>query len=292
MSGATFRAGALLGCYLYRAVTSALVALPLGLVVGGVLGAHPRGDEALWDRGGVWLLEVGRLVQPALRGAFVQGGALMVLASFGWLLPLGALIASQAPSRPPARACLKRAAEKLGPLALILGAFLLVQAGVAFGLAILGRAVGGSATRTSDVLGLVVPLSTLGVWWLMGLLHDALRVVYVHRNLPWWESFNAAWELLRARPLAALGASAWRALAGLVVVVAVQAVVLAMSGVGGSLGLVVLLHQVGILLLVVLRASWLGWLTEALLSRPREGSPVAQKGADDVAETAPARATA
>lgn len=292
MSAAPLRWGAVLGCYLYRAVTSAVVALPLGLVVGGVIGAHPRGDEALWDPGGVWLVEVGRLAQPALRGALVQGGAVTVLACFGWLLPLGALIASQAPSRPPPRACLKRAADKLGPLALILGAFLVVQAGAALGLGMLGRALGGNGTRTSDVLGLLVPLSTLLVWWLVGLLHDALRVIYVQRDLPWWESFNAAWELLRVRPWAALGASAWRALAGVAVVVAVEALALAMSGIGGSLGLVVLLHQVGILLLVALRASWLGWLNAAFFSASPKAPSEATDDDSQHAEGPAAEATA
>ena len=235
---------------------------------------------------------MGRLIRPGLRGALVQGGVVMVLACLGWLLPLGALIASQAPSRPPMRACLKRGAEKLGPLALLLGAFLLVQTGAAFGLGMLGRAVGSNGTRVSDVLGLVVPLATLAVWWLLGLLHDALRVVYVHRDLPWWESFNAAWELLRARPLGALGASAWRALAAVAVVVAVEAVALAMSGVGGSLGLVVLLHQVGILLLVLLRASWLGWLNEGLLSAPREPADAASRRSQKGDDAPAAEATA
>ncbi|HHH27697.1 MAG TPA: hypothetical protein ENK57_05045 [Polyangiaceae bacterium] len=280
-----FRWGAILGCYAYRAVTSAVVALPLGLLVGGVIGAHPRGDEALWEPGGYWLLEVARLAQPGMRAALVQGGVVMLLACFGWLVPLGALIASQAPSRPPARACLKRAAEKLGSLALILGVFLVVQAGAAFGLGVLGRAVGGNGTRTSDVLGLVVPLSTLVVWWLLGVLHDALRVVTIQRTLPWWEAFNTAWELLRRRPMGALGAAGWRTLAGVAVVVAVEAMALAMSGVGGSLELVVLIHQVGIFLIVVLRASWLGWLNGELLAMPRQRSESpAETGARDGSE--------
>lgn len=261
-----YRWGAVLGCYLYRALASGLAALPLGLAVGTVMGAHPRGDAALWDEGGIWLLETGRLVAPSLRGAVGQGGVILLLASFGWLLPLGALIASQAPHRPATRACLRRAAERLGPMALLLGVVLMIQALLLAGLGIIGKGIGEGLTPTADVLRVVVPLGALGIWWLLGLLHDALRVMIIQRDRPWWELLNGAWELLANRPGAAVLASGWRTLLGLAVVLGAAVMGFEASG-RGELVSVVVMHQLAILCVVTLRASWLGWLNRRLFSQ-------------------------
>jgi hypothetical protein len=286
-----YRWGAILGCYLYRAIASAVAGLPLGYAFGRMTGGHPRGDGILWDRGGIWLLEAGRLVGPSLKAAVGQGGLIVLLAAFGWLLPLGALIRSQAPSRPSMQECLARAGERLSLLAVLLGGTMVVQALVLFGLGALGKNIREGKTPTSDVLGVVVPLGALLLWWLLGLLHDALRVVAIQRDLRWWELLNRAWELLAQRPGAMLWASAWRT--GLGVAVVLGAFVLAFDATrpDGGIGLVVLLHQLAILSAVTLRASWLGWLNRGLFSSENSGASTRSRVSDEAA-AGDSRATA
>jgi hypothetical protein len=269
VSVASHRPGALVGCYAYRAASAALITLPLGHAFGTVLAQHPRGDAVMWDRGGLWLLEATRLAAPSLGGAVWQVGLWSLVAAFGWLLPLGALITSQAPERPSAAGCLARSGERFGRLALLLGAAILIQALTMGAFVALGKYVGTSGGHVSEVLGFALPLSGLVVWWLITMLHDALRVVSLHRDVVWWACLNHAWSLLANRWRASLWAAFWPTALALVGVLAAGAAAVDMTLAGASVAAIVLVQQLAIFAVVVLRASWLGWLGGRLAKRPK-----------------------
>ena len=59
-----FRFGVVAGCWIFRVLVSLCAATPLAIASAGIVGAHPRGDAILFDDGGMWLLETGRLLRP------------------------------------------------------------------------------------------------------------------------------------------------------------------------------------------------------------------------------------
>lgn len=156
----------LLACLAYRSLASALVAGPFALAVGGVVAHHPRGDAALFDRGGLWLLETARHLAPALPGVGLASGVLALIAAFGWLLPLAWLLAEVAGHR--GRAALAEAAPRIGTLAFLLGAYLFLQALVVASALFSARGGGGAAYGS---LGFALLLL-----FALGCLHDAARV--------------------------------------------------------------------------------------------------------------------
>ncbi|MEZ4442583.1 MAG: hypothetical protein R3B72_26045 [Polyangiaceae bacterium] len=258
------RLGAVGLCYGYRALGSALMAMPLAYAIGGSVAGHPRGDAVLWDRGGIWLLEALRLSQASLGPALVQGGALGVVVALGWLLPLGGLMAVHGAERPSLATSLGRAAAKLPMLSVLFGVFLLIQAlALAFFIGI-GRLV-AAPTATGDVLGLVLPVLCLPVWLAIVALHDATRVAAILGDRGYASALDVGWLLLAARPGRTALALLWRALVGVAVLFGAGWLTLStLQGGRDALALVVVIDQLALLAIVLLRASWIGWLAAEL----------------------------
>jgi hypothetical protein len=263
----------LLACVAYRSLSSWLVAGPLAIAVGGTIAHHPRGDAALFDRGGLWLLEAARHVAPQLPAVGLATGVLALIVAFGWLLPLGLLLAELAGHR--GRAALGEAAQRLGTLSLLLGAFLFLQALIVASAAFSARA-GGAAAWSSFVFASALLFS-------LGALHDAARVARFHRAGGPVEAVAAGARLLRQPAL--WWAGAWR---GLVSALALAlGVVAARALAPTSAGAALLAPQLAVMGHLAARASWLWVLTRSAHTARLSGETTLARPAGDAVGSPP-----
>ncbi len=258
-------------CYAYRALLSALVAAPVSFAFGDALAHHPRGDAVLFDAGGLWLLEAQRLALAEAASLARLGGLVLLLGMFGWLIPLGALIASFDAARPSLGAALGRGARRFGSLVLLQGAALLARVLILGAAVVAGGIAGGGddASPLRQAIGMSLPLSALLVWWLTDLFHDAVRVVRIHEDDGLWASTKVGVRLMWARFGGACAAAGWRAAVGILALAGAAVAGRLLSG-GGSdaLTALVIVHQLAILVHVMVRASWFRWLTRELAGGP------------------------
>ncbi|MEM9692843.1 MAG: hypothetical protein AAGA56_09885, partial [Myxococcota bacterium] len=70
--------------WLYRFVASLAMVFPLWRPLSRPLRHLEGGELALWEPGGIWLLDVVREVRPLVGGAAVEGGLVLVGATLGW----------------------------------------------------------------------------------------------------------------------------------------------------------------------------------------------------------------
>ena len=266
----------LLACLAYRSVSSWLVAGPLALAVGAAVSHHPRGAAVLFDRGGLWLLETARHVAPQLPAVGLATGALALLVAFEWLLPLALLLAEIAGHR--GRAALGEAAQRLGTIAFLLGAYLFLEAIVLVSALFSGRG-GGVAAWSSLAFALFL-------LFVLGALHDAARVARFQAARGPLEAIATGANLLRRPGL--WWAAAWR---GLVSVLAlglrvVAARVLAPTSAGAAL----LAPQLAVIAHLAARASWLVVLTRsARAAFTASETTLARAGGDAVGSPPPPR---
>jgi len=264
-TAAPLRFAPVLACYLYRAVVGLLVALPMAMLVASVVGGHPRSDAVLFDDGGLWLVETTRLLRDTFPPLLGHGGLIILLGAFGWLLPLGALIASLDPDRPPWRASMQRAGQHFGRLSLLMGGTLVARGlTLAFMVAVALIVRGDGHVR--QTIAVAVGASTLVLWWLLDLLHDAMRVVCIRADASLGRTILSGAKLLLRRRRQAVVAASWRTAAALAAFSA--AAVLGshlVGGAGSQLLALIVVHQLALAVHVVARASWLRWLVGAMI---------------------------
>lgn len=282
------RLSVLLGVFCYRSLTAALLGLPLGLGVAELTGHHPRGDEVLWDSGGVMLLEIGRRLGP-LGAAQLGTLPLGLLIAFGALLPTGVLIASLQP-RPshdgasgPApepkeswRSLLSRAGAAFGTLSLLLGATLLVQAlSLVFFTAVGGQLGPGLRLSTfgRDLVNLGALLLGLLSAWVWSVVQDAARVAAIGHDERLLPALTRALELLAARPWQLLCAGGWRTLLAALILATAGWLGLTHSSRQGDVVTIVAIHHAAVFAVIAIRASWYRLLSRWLL--PSEAAPEA-----------------
>lgn len=254
--------GLVLLVYAHRAAFGALAAAPLAVHVATLAGGHPRGDGLLFDPGGVWLLEAGRLALPALPALGAQAAGIVVLAAALGLVPLAVLLVGlSAGERLGARATAAQAASRLGTLALLLVtawaaegivAVLILLAG-APAIARLGLDPPGEDRAHVLLVGLALVVVAI-----FGVVHDLARVACVRRRAGWYSAASMAISVWRRAPLRSTWAWAWRGALGL----AALAAALVLHGrlvetAPARVGLSALVHQSAVLFAVAMRASWL-----------------------------------
>lgn len=173
----------LFAAHVARTALAVLIAEPLYARVARAVSQHPEGERALYEPGGVWLIEAVADAAPALTAWLRGAGLVLILAvAIGPLLERATLEALARPTRlPVAVAAASRgyfATVAVGllvaPLALV-GVLLIavVPAGVAVALS------GSPDERLRDAAtigGLVPGLLVLAVW---GAAHDLSRAALV-----------------------------------------------------------------------------------------------------------------
>lgn len=243
----------------YRWLAAMVATVPLAVVVAGPVRFHPRGDAALFEPGGVWLMETGRMVAASMGGVVATGGLLSLLLMLLWSLPLGALVAAGQGAR--GGEAWAEAARRWTTLVLYQGAAMLLSTLVVVGLGLLA-----APPRTDRFAQLGRPAAIMalafGLVWALTVVLDAART---RRFADQEGSLAALYEggVMLARQRGLWLAAAWRTALAVAVTIGALAVVHAMARVGAPGAALAIVHAVSVLAYVGLRASWLARLAEA-----------------------------
>lgn len=271
---------AILALWAWEAALGAVLAWPFAAIVRTAYGTHPRGDEVLWDLGGLPLLDLLVRRLPVLAPLVAHAAAVVLFAMIAGLLPLAAILVGVAfttPDRKPPslKTALQAGIPSLGPFlvllvtTLVLEASLLAAALVGAGLASEGfeRKLGEVG---ADVLGGAVLLVGVGTIAIAGVVEDVARAAVVRFGIGAGAALRTALGALRQAPLALLWSWGWRGLASLVPVAFGVLLAGRLGGRGGS-GLLVLfgLHQLIVLVRAALRVSWLAKAMRVVDARGR-----------------------
>jgi hypothetical protein len=255
---------AITAMWAWQAVMAVLAAWPAASLVRTAYAGDPRGDAALWEPGGLALLDLLWHAMGAVTAT--ADGALLVLivtAVAGWV-PLAALMVALA--RPHGRTSAPLVFYKALRVlpAFAKGALLVLAAQVAtIGVgAFLGQLAQGwtrphygEAPAQLLEIAVFIPfgLAALG----LGVAHDLARATIVIRGADMVTALVEGFRLLRRSSLVLSGAWAWRAAASLVPIAAAAWVASHLGRGTAALLAVTLTHQGAAFLRVVLRASWL-----------------------------------
>jgi hypothetical protein len=275
------RPGVVAVYWLYRVLVALLLAGPFAAIAGRVTSGYPRGDATLFDRGGVMLLEAGRVAQPLVSAIAAQTSAIALAAAVIGLVPMAALVVALGhQGRLSLAALLARATERIGTLALLLGVALLLEVVVALASLLLGESLVARLALTeprADHVRLATAALAVCAVLTVGVLHDLARVAAVHRRIGFYGACVAALSAFRYAGLRALGSYAVRAvLAAAVLAIAVMLVSDLRLERTGSVALAWVVHQAALLAAVACRASWLAAamrLVELNVAEQREELP-------------------
>lgn len=264
-------------------VARVLVALILGYgfskLAQGSLGSWPRGDAMLFDPGGLVLAEAIRLNVSALAAMGHQALMLVLVMIPVGLVPLAMLTYSLGePRRVPIREALDRAVRRLVPMAVLGVIFLAIAAGCVGFFYLIAQALshklghrfgvrGGDIARGSLVVAGVV------LAWVSAIVHDIGRVAVVCRGMDSLRALSAAWSTALHRPVATATAYGSRGAAMLTAIVG-GAILVGRAGVDSQVRVLAgaMIHQCVILVLIVLRASWLARVVQLLPDRATHDS--------------------
>jgi hypothetical protein len=263
--------------YALRSVLGLLLALPLAAAVAGTaIGRFPEADRLLFEPGGVHLVEVTRVLLPALPALLTS--SLLTTLAFSLLLivPHSALLVALSETEETSRrAFWGRALERVPTLLAVTAVALLAELAVLFvfaGLAgMAGGAVGGE--RSGDLASAMVMLLGVALATSVGLMRDLARAAAVVSDLDGPEALRHGIRMLGARAPTAILAWLGPALLSVMVVVAAAlfAGALDASRPEAWRGLMILaVHQGAACALAWCRALWLSSSLElsAGVSRP------------------------
>jgi hypothetical protein len=266
--------------WVWEAGLGAALTWPLAAIVHTAYGTHPRGDEVLWEPGGLPLLDLFMRRLPALGSLFAHTATIVLFALVVGLLPLGAslvCIGFTTPDRkPPTLAtCIQKAVPAMGPLLLLLALTLAFQASLVIasltgaGLASQGfqRALGDVE---ADCFAVLIALVGLAAMALAGIVHDVARAAVVRFGVSGLEGLRVALSTVWGAPARIVWSWAWRSLASLVPVAFGVLLAGRLGGRGGT-GLIALfvIHQLIVAVRAALRLSWLARAMRAVDARGR-----------------------
>jgi hypothetical protein len=260
------RLAAILAMYAVRAASGLWIGARLARVAAQAIGGSPAGDAGFFDAGGVVLLEAARLARSQTASLAFGIAAPVVIAAFAGLVPMAMLIraAGRGDDEGP-MALFDAALDAFGALAWlevvgVLAEILVLALAIALG-AIL-RAQLGWVGRAEDACFLIATSVGLAAWALAGVIHDLARVVAIERGRGVHASVSEALAVFGVWWRRVLFAWIWRGLLSLAVL-ASAGVLADAAGVRSTVAFAfgVFVHQAGVLLAVVWRASFLGAAT-------------------------------
>jgi hypothetical protein len=282
--GRAFRQRRVVGFFwLCRVLSVWIIAAPIAALLSGQgVGRYPEGDALLFQPGGLYLAESVRLALPelteTLRMSIISAGFL----GYVLLLPLGGLCASLASDSPTSVGwSLARGLERLPKLTLLAGLTLFCQGVVAAGGAfLLGRlearvAAAGWSERSQDLCLLAGVVLLVLCLVSIGAMQDVARSALATGQRSLLASIGAALRALRRFPselvIAWLISVVWSW-----VLIALVAILVGRLNVGSgkfsAILAVALLHQGVAIVLVLLRAAWLGRAFELTVASGPEQS--------------------
>ncbi len=271
------RAGYVLFEHALRVSAAALLALPVAAALGGTgVTELPGGDRALFEPGGLMLLETVRALLP-YSGGLVKSSLLSAFALAALLVVPHAMLLVALSREQPRRASdvVAEAVRRLPALySLSALGFLLRCLLFALGVTLAGfarQALAGGDPRTEDLT--FVAVAALGVlgWIAGGALADLARAAAVDAELAARDAALAALDVLRARPLRVAACYALYSASALALVAVTGALVERLDvsrAEAARFVAVAVLHQLAALALAFLRARVLAE-TLALVSARR-----------------------
>lgn len=251
--GAYRRPGAVLLLYAVRVVSSVWVASHVSALAQTTVAGYPRGDLALFEPGGVMLLEALRLVEPQLSRLGAATAAALVAVAFVELMPMAmVLVALGRRGRVSFAELAHHALDSIGTLALLQGLALAAQALIVVLFVALASSalawphaagpIAGAACIASVLAGLCVVVA-------LRLVHDLARAAAVDGARGLYDATRCALAALTRR---AAWSYLWRG--------ALACAALAAAALAGSpthLAMSALVHALALLAVVFLRADWL-----------------------------------
>jgi hypothetical protein len=282
---------ALLLAYLFRVLGAMLLALPLAIGVGasGLLD-FPHADAKLFERGGLYLLEVLSTERALLAGLLVPGGLLLMVMALAGVVPEWIVLRALPPRSseiPPTQSpTLRAAGRSLGRLALLaigtwMARALLVLTTLGLAMAARSFFVTASDERLPFLAASVAVFVGVLGWVCLSVLHDVAAIDITRAELPLARALPTAVVALHRKGLrlgALYTAAALAFLALLGVSAALVAQVDVARGEGWRTGVVAFVHQLVIGAQLVLRAAWLS-SAMAMLAPERRPEPDAQADA-------------
>lgn len=259
------RTGVVLACAGYRALAAALAIAPWSMAAAQQVGGHPEGDAVLFREGGMLLVETLRMMAPMASRLAMTTLLLTLMMTFGWVALLTALIASLEVGTRGPKALLARAGRHFPVLAAMHGAALLFR-----GLILAGAIAGGGALArnlnieppTADGIRMAGVGVGLLLAWLFTVLHDGARVAVVQRDARLWEALDRAIQPLREGARAMLWAAMWRTFVTVATLLgAIYVTTQLATGSTGDVAVAFVAQAMALLVAVMLRASWLRWLS-------------------------------
>jgi hypothetical protein len=261
---AAFRRPGLIAAYaIYLLVAGLAVAAPWSSLLHATVAGYPRGDAELFDRGGTMLIEAIRQARSGSPAATTSSSLAILFTGAVGLLPFAALIAGLGrEGRVRASFLAARAVRPLGTLTLLWGLSFAVQAIFGALLGVLGVKLVGAfhlAARGEALahvaLGLVVLLALLPV----GVARDLAMVSAVNDETRFYTSSSRGLRVVRRAFVRALGGYLVRALLGLAILLGALFLpsILSAPDAPPAAAIPFAIHQLAIVLVVFLRASWL-----------------------------------
>ncbi len=251
----------------WQVVAGLALGWPAARTVAAVFETHPRGDAPLFEPGGFALVRTLTEAEPAVRGLGSIAVVVFLAASLLGLGPIISLFASLAHTTPDVKTPRVRhlapfVAGTYGSFAALwLATGFLKLVVVAIAGAVFGAVSSALEASSGDVgaakwaFGAAL-LVALGVP-VLEVLQDLTRAALVRYNAGLLRAVGFALTTFRRMGPRAFFSYAWRALAGLVPVVAAGAFANQFGGrAGGALVALFLLHQSVIFARAALRASW------------------------------------
>ena len=276
------RPGYVLFEHAVRVAASAALALPIaGAIRGTGVTELPNGDRALFEPGGLILLETARTLSPYTSGlvtsSLLTGFALAALLVVPQAILLVALSRSE---RRSVSDVVAEAVPRLPALYSLAGFGFLLRC-LLFGLFITlagfaREAAAGGNPRTEDLVFVAVALLGAFGWIAGGAFTDLSRAACVEAKLGVRGAALVALGVIRARPLRVVACYALYSSSALLLVIAIAGVVSALDvsrPEAWRFAAVAALHQLAALTLALLRARVLSE-TLALVSDRRLRSPV------------------
>ena len=240
---------------------------PVARTVASVYEAHPRGDAPLFEEGGFALVRTMLEHDSAIRALSTFAIVVVVAASLLGLAPVIAMFASLAHSTPDVKTPRARhlapfVASTYGSVAALwLGSAILKTVAVVLAFGVFGAL----STKLDDSMGdptadriafgaaLVVSLLVPAI----EVLQDLSRAALIRYNAGLRTAIRLALRTFRGMGLRVFFSYAWRAVAGVVPIVAVGMFATRFGGRGGGAPVALfLLHQAVIVARAALRASW------------------------------------
>ena len=253
----------ILAYVVYLLLAGFAVAAPWSSLLHATVADYPRGDAELFDRGGIMLVEALRLATRGAPAAITSSGFAFILAGAVGLVPFAVLIAGlgrEGRVRLPFLAA--RAARAIGTLTLLWGISFAAQAIFGAILSLIGaKIIGGlHLAERGEALAYVILAAVVFFALLpLGVARDLAAVSAVNDETRFYTSSTRALRVLRRAFGRALGGYLVRALLALAVLLAAFAIPGALRGPDAppTVALPFAIHQLAMVIVVFLRASWL-----------------------------------